>query len=496
MNGRTNTTSVTEVVEGVQVALEAPTNLVLTPLNARVDLTWTDPVDKYAAPDGQTATNPWDNVATWDHSIVVRKAGSAPTSPSDGELVYTETTRNQHQYTAYSDTANVINNTVYYYAVYAVTSGNVISEPVVDHCKPIEGTPKFSKAVKIDDTMFRPTATAAVDGYAIYVCEGFLGAYDANLTKASMSYGPIYFTTNTSSRIGELSSNKYAMFAGGIERGLGSNPLMDEYTETVAYDHSLTAYTSAQLKNGYGPAVAKAFKGYLIFAGGSWYSYTSAYGSSSVNYTDAFDESFTNISTMPLLETYPEGGNGVSSSASATTPNYLLIAGGYSHATTSASSSTSTYVDNVEVFDESLTKVRAGEIKLSCAKTPSVGLSINNRAVFFGGSGESINKLAVEVFDDSLTRSTAVSLPFRVNARGDVFGSYAMLLAGSYNNGMVMYDSSLTQISTLDNKIDEYDGSYPTRETAYQMSDSVGFISAYNNGGDNWDCHMEVFDIV
>ena len=40
MNGRTNTTSVTEVVEGVQVALEAPTNLVLTPLNARVDLTW------------------------------------------------------------------------------------------------------------------------------------------------------------------------------------------------------------------------------------------------------------------------------------------------------------------------------------------------------------------------------------------------------------------------------------------------------------------------
>ena len=117
MNGRTNTTSVTEVVEGVQVALEAPTNLVLTPLNARVDLTWTDPVDKYAAPDGQTATNPWDNVATWDHSIVVRKAGSAPTSPSDGELIYTETTRHQHQYTAYSDTTNVINNTEYYYAV-------------------------------------------------------------------------------------------------------------------------------------------------------------------------------------------------------------------------------------------------------------------------------------------------------------------------------------------------------------------------------------------
>ena len=54
MNGRTNTTSVTEVVEGVQVALEAPTNLVLTPLNARVDLTWTDPVDKYAADSNES----------------------------------------------------------------------------------------------------------------------------------------------------------------------------------------------------------------------------------------------------------------------------------------------------------------------------------------------------------------------------------------------------------------------------------------------------------
>lgn len=494
MNGKTNTTVVTNIIEGVQVPLEAPTNLSLTPLNARVDITWTDPVDKYAAPNGQTAANPWDNVATWDHSIIVRKAGSAPTGPEDGELIYTETVRNQHQYTAYSDTNNVINNTLYYYAVFAITQLGTISESISDSCTPIEGTPKFNKAIAINENMFRPIASAAVTGHAIYVCENFAGAYNEELTEESLS--SYYFTRNDSSAIGELSSDSYAMFAGGIERGYGSNPIMNEYSETVAYDQSLTAYTSGTLKNAYAPAIGKSFKGYMIFAGGYYYSYTSAYGSSSVNYTDAFDESFTNISTMPLLETYSKGGNGVTNTAAATTSDYLLIAGGYSHKTTSATSSQSTYVDNVEVFDSSLTKIRSGEIKLSCAKSPYVGLSIDGKGVFFGGSGDSIDNLAVEVFDNALTRSVATSLPYAVRSScGDILGSYAMMVGSSYSDGPVMYDSSLTQVTKFGNKLDEFDGNYPTRETVYQISDSTGFISTYDNGG-NWNCHIEVFNIV
>ena len=45
MNGRTNSSDVTiqEINYGALIPLEAPTNLVLTPLNARVDITWTDP---------------------------------------------------------------------------------------------------------------------------------------------------------------------------------------------------------------------------------------------------------------------------------------------------------------------------------------------------------------------------------------------------------------------------------------------------------------------
>ena len=105
MNGRTNSSDVTiqEINYGALIPLEAPTNLVLTPLNARVDITWTDPVDKVASPGGE-------DVALWDRTVIVRKAGSAPTGPDDGEIIYTETIRNQHQYDVYSDTNNVINN--------------------------------------------------------------------------------------------------------------------------------------------------------------------------------------------------------------------------------------------------------------------------------------------------------------------------------------------------------------------------------------------------
>ena len=98
MNGRTNSSDVTiqEINYGALIPLEAPTNLVLTPVNARVDITWTDPVDKVASPGGE-------DVALWDHTVIIRKAGSAPTGPDDGELIYTETSRNQHQYDVYSD---------------------------------------------------------------------------------------------------------------------------------------------------------------------------------------------------------------------------------------------------------------------------------------------------------------------------------------------------------------------------------------------------------
>ena len=433
MNGRTNTTSVTEVVEGVQVALEAPTNLVLTPLNARVDLTWTDPVDKYAAPDGQTATTPWDNVATWDHSIVVRKAGSAPTSPSDGELVYTETTRNQHQYTAYSDTTNVINNTVYYYAVYAVTTMDAVSDPVVDHCKPIEGTPEYHSTITESVSAY---ATATLDNYAVFTDGHSVFNYNNSLTRGPM--------TGISLNDGaDMASTANMAFIGGGYRyyngGMPGNSYYHNNDGVVAYNRSLVQTTVTEpLATPRSCGVATAFKEYVIFAGGRAGDNTGSLGRDDTNQTDCYDESLTKIS----ISNISGGGDGLSATALS---DYVLISAGSSA--------------SMNAYDSSLTRSRP--TSLSESKHGAAAVTNNNRAAFIGGqlngdtggtySGASYT---VDVYDSSLTRSSGANIIDGYMLRSDTWlqssvrcGSYIILpliAVGSMGSSCALYQYDLS----------------------------------------------------
>ncbi len=64
-----------------------------------IELYWTDP------PDNDSEDN--DERATWSHDVIVRKRGSAPSSPDDGEIVGYSCIFNQWSDTAFSDpTAN------------------------------------------------------------------------------------------------------------------------------------------------------------------------------------------------------------------------------------------------------------------------------------------------------------------------------------------------------------------------------------------------------
>lgn len=482
MNGRTNTTSVTEVVEGVQVALEAPTNLVLTPLNARVDLTWTDPVDKYAAPDGQTATNPWDNVATWDHTIVVRKAGSAPTSPDDGELIYTETTRNQHQYTAYSDTSNVINNTVYYYAVYAVTSGNVISEPVVNHCKPIEGTPVYIKDITISQDASVSNHTAVGD-YAIYKLNtGRENSYYSNLLTIDKSLTQNMNVPDSLARYdGSFTAKNqlYGFFAGGDDY----HDKMHHPSDGVfAINASLTTTTApVGLKRARTSAGgASGFGQYVIFAGGYYADYTGAVGGDPVNDTDAFDQSLTRLE---IVNHKPVGYPGVAS-----VNDYAIVAGGGNYAGSRFNASTA-----VSAYDSSMTK-NESVAQLAKARDDIDAISFDNRAVFFGGklsfsghTGGTFSERSqdVDVYDNSLTRTSGPQLPVAESIPYALMhlGSYIVmaLASGMGESDMYMYDYSLTNVLTLQNTerryrndgetVDKYGliwGSYPDAFEVYE----------------------------
>ena len=126
MNGRTNSTSASDVGV-IDIPLDPPTSFICEARNSKVDITWVDPKDKYATPEGEQMEDTDQLVSVWSYTKIVRKEGSQPSSPSDGITVYTSDIRNQHQSTIYEDTG-VTNGVTYYYAAYAYNTDGVYSD--------------------------------------------------------------------------------------------------------------------------------------------------------------------------------------------------------------------------------------------------------------------------------------------------------------------------------------------------------------------------------
>ena len=130
----------------LQIPLDACTNFSGKAGNAQVTLTWTDPKDKYATPEGETAQDPDQLVSVWDHTVLVRKTGSQPAGPNDGTVVVSSSVRNQYQSTGYTDTG-LTNDTTYYYGVFAYNKDGVASAGAFVNATPMAGTPVSSLAV-------------------------------------------------------------------------------------------------------------------------------------------------------------------------------------------------------------------------------------------------------------------------------------------------------------------------------------------------------------
>lgn len=124
MNGRTNSTIGTNDI--IEVPLDPATGLVAIAGNGQVELTWMDPKDKYATPEGEQAQDPQQLVSVWAYTKIVRKAGSVPTGPNDGVLVVSSEVRNAYQSEPFID--NIVkNDTTYYYGAFAYNEDSVIS---------------------------------------------------------------------------------------------------------------------------------------------------------------------------------------------------------------------------------------------------------------------------------------------------------------------------------------------------------------------------------
>ena len=124
----------------LQIPLDAPAGFTAEAGNAQVTLTWTDPKDKYATPEGETAQDPDQLVSVWDHTVLVRKTGSQPAGPHDGELVVSSSVRDQYVTNGFVDDG-LTNDTLYYYAAFAYNTDGVASEGAFTSATPIAGTP-------------------------------------------------------------------------------------------------------------------------------------------------------------------------------------------------------------------------------------------------------------------------------------------------------------------------------------------------------------------
>ena len=144
MNGRTNSSG--SSVNDLQIPLDPCTNLECVAGNAQVELTWTDPLNKYATPEGEVAEDPDQLVSVWHHTVVIRKVGSAPVGIDDGIVVVSSEVKNQYQSTAYIDTG-LVNDTTYYYGVFAINEDGVPGIPGIESATPYIGTPISELAV-------------------------------------------------------------------------------------------------------------------------------------------------------------------------------------------------------------------------------------------------------------------------------------------------------------------------------------------------------------
>lgn len=134
MNGRTNVTTGTNT-DVLEVPLDPVTSFVAEEGTGKVLLSWTDPKDKYATPEGELAQDPQQLVSVWSHTVIVRKEGSDPVDENDGVVIVSSSVRNQYASSQYTD-ANVSNGIEYHYGAFAINEDGIASDGMYNSATP------------------------------------------------------------------------------------------------------------------------------------------------------------------------------------------------------------------------------------------------------------------------------------------------------------------------------------------------------------------------
>lgn len=428
---------------GVRIPLESPTAFAAAPQDGKVILTWTDPVDKVATPGGEM-------VAPWSYTIVVRKIGSYPQTPKDGVEVTRETTRNQYQTTGYTDALSIENDITYYYAIFAVSTFGVWSEPATATAKPTGIHPQFYKSIIIADDIWsyhRALASTqnhfvlsgGCDDYDKYTDIDDL-AFDGELTKQVLSTGYSDCYQNPGS------FNGRAIFLAGKEVRGDADSFMR--TSTLTRKTLSLHYTEDAYAMGIGSS-----DDHVIFPGGTD-------GGDGVTDVTALNTNFSSvpISSLSFPCAYAVGAQAGSN---------IVFFGGFDN-------DRGSNMNAPFAFSETLTKIenlaapyqRKLDFDVSTVLPVLPGSASNGIHAIFGGGakdgGGSVSTVTkvTTAYDQTLTRQPQLNLansPVR-NASGGRVGEFAMFgydislsSANAYDPrvGVSCFNNTLTRISNV-----------------------------------------------
>lgn len=377
---------------GVRIPLEPVTNFALVVMNGEVLISWTDPVDKVASPGGEL-------VAEWEYTIIVRKTGSAPTSPTDGVQILKETTRNQYESVTYSDTA-VENDTDYYYAAYSVTSYGSVSEGVSGKATPREGVPYYKQTIG----SLTGTAYGASTGqYAVFSGQGII-AYGEELAEIVIQNK----SSQRNSGVAAARVGNSAIFLGGEDTNKEAYKVDSNLTLTSHASVMKDVYGAGNMFYGGAKNLASvSFGECALFGGGEKGSVVTPVGIS-INNVVSVTESMT---AQIIAEDALSVNMNISAGSSDT---HAFFANGYD--SDADGQATSSSVQEALVLDKSFTST----VVSTSSKALSMGsMHIGEYCVFGGGSdmfgaessSDAVPQTGMFCYNSSLTKMDLDDLP-------------------------------------------------------------------------------------
>ena len=206
---------------GGGLALAAVSNITTLTSSGKVYIKWTDPDDLVVAES---------TLASWGGTLLVRKAGSMPTSRRDGTVVIDSTTRNQYS-NAYFCDSGLSDGTTYYYKFFPYTTTGTYTDS--------------------EDDEFSATPTAQVAGIDSWNVTSIVASEEAGNGKMTIKwYDPAATITSDGVTLATWASTTVVVKEGSYATDKDDSDAVYTLKVTTRNQYANTPLTVTGLTNG------------------------------------------------------------------------------------------------------------------------------------------------------------------------------------------------------------------------------------------------------